>query len=94
MTDNYTLLDFDVYSDGNLAWNNRAASLGYNVNDNSYYIRYGSINDKMNVVINNSVKIDTTGSSICFDVVTATDRNIALDCQNIETKTDIIYLYD
>lgn len=94
MTDQYTLLDFDIYSDGNLAWNNRAASLGYSLADNSYYIRYGSINDKMNVVINTSVKIDTTGSNICFDVVTATDRNIALDCQNIETKTDYIYLYD
>jgi hypothetical protein len=72
----------DIFTDDNLAWGHRASSLGYSLSDASYYIRYGTLNDKMNLVINNQVKIDTSDSHVCFDVVTATNRSIVLDCHN------------
>ena len=54
----YSVEELDIYTSDNLAWGGRAASLGFSSTDNAYFIRYGTLNDKMNVVINNSTKLD------------------------------------
>lgn len=49
----------------------------------------------MNVVINNMTKIETEDMvDRCFDVVTATNRNIIVDCLSETNKTDILYVFD
>lgn len=88
----YGLIDFDIYSDGNGAWMNRASSLG-KAND-GYYLRYGYMTEQLNVNITNTVPLNTTGVSLCYDVATVTDRSIMVDCFNADTSKDIFYLFD
>ena len=48
----------------------------------------------MNVVIDKEVKLNTVESNICFDHVLLTDTTTAINCQNFETKTNYLYLFD
>ena len=90
----FTLIDFSIETDGNLAWIERAAYLGYDNLDQTYFVQYGALDGKLNVEFKDVVKIPSDIPIQCFNVIALSEGMHLVDCQALNETVSTLYIID
>jgi hypothetical protein len=53
---------------------------------------YGTLNEEQNVLFNNSVGIAPGGNTTCFNVITLSEDQLLIDCQEQDKAIDMLIM--